>query len=738
MRKILNKSMKSFIMLIIAFGVLSFFTQNLKAEIGYLPDPEDGVITLTDDVNLSKGRVLGEDLTIDLNGHYLSTASGETLRVTGNLTVMDTSAEHNGYIGNRATGTPYAAISVEGTLTLKSGSIDKCNSQAVFLNGGTFNLEGGVIHAEKSNGIEIYQGTLNMSGGEIRDCFSSSILMNGGTINLCGGKLVSDDQYGSILVNGGTVNLSGNPAFSGSAHNIVLNHLGESYDVYPHITLTDPLTTTVGISVHKRYKNAPVEDLPILVVEGVTDGNASLGNFVCEQEDEGYKFELTQDGQIFLKEGDVITYKANDGSGNSFLQKYDKDPSGTPVSVTLAANPFSRDYYEFVSWNTKADGSGSSYKPQDVLGVTENITLYAIWKPVEYGITYSLNGGILDQENPTSYTVETESFTLNNPHKDGFDFAGWVFDSPQFMTTVTIEKGSHGNRSYMAFWIEKTYTILVDGKVVKKNAGYTEIVNIWPQTIPVPVYYQDMDGNLLTEDSGSFVCAKLKTPDNKLWTDGKSLLESGLDVQEENGQSVLNLTSEWDNALIKLTVFSTDEFEIAYWTAPDGQPAEYEPGSSYQIGDGSLQTAEAYAQTGLIFKGCKRYRSVNSDYILGSANVKEIRCEGAFDQLTSVSLYKLEGTSRTLVKELTDGQEMTLSEGSTILTFDSKYLDTLKTGKYVVVMEYGDGYGESELTVLSRIPDTKDAGGNILRLGALLSLALLSYAALLNKKRTKR
>ena len=112
----------------------------------------------------------------------------------------------------------------------------------------------------------------------------------------------------------------------------------------------------------------------------------------------------------------IITYQANDGSGNSFLQKYDKDPSGTPVSVTLAANPFSRDYYEFVSWNTKADGLGSSYRPQDVLDVTENITLYAIWKPVEYSITYSLNGGILDQENPASYTVETESFTLNNPH----------------------------------------------------------------------------------------------------------------------------------------------------------------------------------------------------------------------------------------------------------------------------------------------------------------------------------
>lgn len=44
--------------------------------------------------------------------------------------------------------------------------------------------------------------------------------------------------------------------------------------------------------------------------------------------------------------------------------------------------------HNFVGWNTKADGTGESYKPGDIVTVAaENITLYAIWDKKEYTIT---------------------------------------------------------------------------------------------------------------------------------------------------------------------------------------------------------------------------------------------------------------------------------------------------------------------------------------------------------------
>ena len=68
-----------------------------------------------------------------------------------------------------------------------------------------------------------------------------------------------------------------------------------------------------------------------------------------------------------------------------------------------------------------------------------------------YKITYYLSGGTLDKPNPSTYTKKTETFTLNNPHKDGYYFLGWsstFLDSIQ--QTVTIVKGTTGNLHFTA------------------------------------------------------------------------------------------------------------------------------------------------------------------------------------------------------------------------------------------------------------------------------------------------
>ena len=70
-----------------------------------------------------------------------------------------------------------------------------------------------------------------------------------------------------------------------------------------------------------------------------------------------------------------------------------------------------------------------------------------------YSITYNLDGGTCD-DCPTSYAIETDTFTLPTPTRVNATFLGWAgtnLDGNE-NTTVTINKGSTGNRSYIANW----------------------------------------------------------------------------------------------------------------------------------------------------------------------------------------------------------------------------------------------------------------------------------------------
>ena len=71
----------------------------------------------------------------------------------------------------------------------------------------------------------------------------------------------------------------------------------------------------------------------------------------------------------------------------------------------------------------------------------------------KYTITYDVDGAL--NSNPTIYTANTQTFTLNRPQKIGYIFIGWTGsngDTPEL--DVTIEHGSTGNRHYVAHYEE--------------------------------------------------------------------------------------------------------------------------------------------------------------------------------------------------------------------------------------------------------------------------------------------
>ena len=142
----------------------------------------------------------------------------------------------------------------------------------------------------------------------------------------------------------------------------------------------------------------------------------------------------------------------------------------------LPANP-TKAGYNFTGW---LDKDGNEVTADTV--ITGPIEIEAQYDIIEYGITYDLNGGSLlsTETNPEKYTVETDTFQLVNPSKNGYTFVGWTGTEIETRTTnVTIEQGTTGDKTYTANYSadENTpYTVTHRYQNLEDLSTYTEEV----------------------------------------------------------------------------------------------------------------------------------------------------------------------------------------------------------------------------------------------------------------------
>ena len=198
-----------------------------------LPEPIDGVITLTQNVNLAETAVINADTTLDLAGYTITGPTSNyptTLSVSaGTLTIKDSSESHTGTItvsgdyGTAITGSvviesgaieatgkmAYAVNSLNnGPVKINGGSISVSGAEAIAVNlprGSSAEMNGGSIVAE-------YTGSEGINGVYVAGA-SAAFTLNDGEINVNGSSSKAIQLFGSnakATVKGGKIIVNGN------------------------------------------------------------------------------------------------------------------------------------------------------------------------------------------------------------------------------------------------------------------------------------------------------------------------------------------------------------------------------------------------------------------------------------------------------------------------------------------------------------------------------------------------
>ena len=145
-----------------------------------------------------------------------------------------------------------------------------------------------------------------------------------------------------------------------------------------------------------------------------------------------------------------VSFNGNGGTGSMEAQETNGSKFVTPTTCS-----FTKTDYELYKWALNS-ASGTQYNPGDsIYNISGDITLYVVWKHVDYTVSFNSNGGTGTMANQktsgTSYQTPGCGFS-----KSGFTFDGWALNSAsgtKYAVGATIENISD-NITLYATWAE--------------------------------------------------------------------------------------------------------------------------------------------------------------------------------------------------------------------------------------------------------------------------------------------
>ncbi|MBQ7945389.1 MAG: InlB B-repeat-containing protein [Bacteroidales bacterium] len=156
----------------------------------------------------------------------------------------------------------------------------------------------------------------------------------------------------------------------------------------------------------------------------------------------------------------MLHFDANGGSGTMNPQIFEHG-----IEQQLIANTFTstREGYVFAGWNTKADGSGTSYSNQQKISIDADVTLYAQWKKLFY-VSFEANGGHGEMGVQTFVQGETKALLACDYTNSGYIFTGWNTEGDGSGTSYSDKQiiSVTQDLTLYAQWKRGIYTVTFD------------------------------------------------------------------------------------------------------------------------------------------------------------------------------------------------------------------------------------------------------------------------------------
>ena len=198
-----------------------------------------------------------------------------------------------------------------------------------------------------------------------------------------------------------------------------------------------------GVNSEQNPSIYSINDGPFALEDAVKEGDEFEGWYTDEmftQKVESINTALYGDWTLYAKWKSFFFVNIDLNGGTRYR--------GNPQSGTLkfkwsadssvfALYDASRDGFEFEGWYT--DPLFTEKIERIPAGNTEDVTVYAKWKMLEYTITYHLNGGVNDSENPTTFTVKDAGYVFKEPTREGAEFLYWANFRLGYHRTLKID-----------------------------------------------------------------------------------------------------------------------------------------------------------------------------------------------------------------------------------------------------------------------------------------------------------
>lgn len=160
-------------------------------------------------------------------------------------------------------------------------------------------------------------------------------------------------------------------------------------------------------------------------------------------------------------ESHTVTYNANGGK--------DAPQSQTKwygTALLLPSTTPTRTGYVFSGWGTSSTDTTVDYNPNSYYHPDEDITLYAIWNPNTYTITFDECGGTVD-EHSKQVTYNSAYGILPIPTREGHKFIGWYNEDDELITDESIMEYANDHILYAKWEVKNNIRIKSDGEWIE-------------------------------------------------------------------------------------------------------------------------------------------------------------------------------------------------------------------------------------------------------------------------------